>query len=513
MRFSPTRTALFVTSDRFPVRPSRRKIANKRHAGDKPSVLDFLALTVVNSRENARRDATECNMPLLSSSEREKSVRGSSGANHIVGAEQQEIREAPRFLLDALRFQDTRTEGLRSVSDAEWLRILSDWHVVRLTLPLRRLHGDEMPAWVRERIDTSLADNALRFERIKDAYSRVAEALGAAGIDHVVIKGFSLWPGYAEHPRYRPQSDIDLYCPRETVFLAHAKLSELGYTAQPEWGRISAEHLTPLIPPHSWQWRGNYFDPEIPIALELHCRWWDDATMRIHPQGLEKFWQRRVRRGVDDIRFPTLDPVDNLGYTAINLLRNLLRGFPAPEQVYNVARFLHVYADDHVFWQRWRELHHDSLRRLEAVSFRLASEWFACCLSEEAREEVDRLGPPIQQFFEYFSKATLSTQFGRTKDGLWLHLELLKSRTDKAAVLFQRVMPLRNSSIQPGETVVVNSTGKNRLPSRPEHLHRKSLKFAKWVVTRSAHHLLLLPATIRRRWGYQLARKNLGRPS
>jgi len=463
------------------------------------------------ARLNSHREVTERNMSLLSNFGRKLSARKSAAADDIGVAEAHRMGQVPRFLLDALQFQDTRIDGLRNVSDAEWNRVLSDWHVVRLTLPLRRAHGDEMPTWVRERIDVFLADNALRFERIKEAYSRVAEALESAGIDHVVIKGFSLWPGYAEHPRYRPQSDIDLYCPRETVFRAHQVLVDLGYISRPEWGRISAEHLTPLIPPQSWQWRGNYFDSEIPIALEFHFRWWDNATMRIHPQGLEEFWKRRVGRAVDDIRFPALVAVDNLGYTAINLLRNLLQGFPAPEQVYSLARFLHVYADDRVFWQRWRDLHHDSLRRLEAISFCLASKWFACRLSEEAREEVARLAQPIHQFFRYFSKSTLSTQFGKTKDGLWLHLELLDSPVDKAVVFFQRVLPLRNFMIQPGETEVANSTERNQLPSRPERLHRQSTRFVKWVVSRSIHHLLLLPGTLRRRLGYQLARKNLVR--
>jgi len=449
-------------------------------------------------------------MSLLSIFGRKTLVRGSPAANGPIGAEQPKIHEVPRFLLDALRFQDTRVEGLRNVSDAEWNRILSDWHVVRLTLPLRRLHGDEIPAWVRERIDIFLADNALRFERIKSAYSRVAEALGAAGIDHVVIKGFSLWPGYAEHPRYRPQSDIDLYCPRETVFRAHARLLDLGYTARPEWGRVSGEHLTPLLPPHSWQWRGNYFDPEIPIALELHCRWWDNATMRIHPQGLEEFWQRHVGRTVDDIRFPALDPADNLGYTAINLLRNLLGGSPAVEQVYSLARFLHTNADNQSFWRKWRTLHHDSLRRLEAISFLSATEWFACRLSDQAQQEVDHLPPAVHQFFRHFSKSALSTEFLRTKDGLWLHLELLKSKSEKATVLFQRVVPVRKSTIQPLAVDAV-ADAKGETYSRPDRLTRKSVTFMKWFIVRSFHHLLLLSTTLRRGLAFHLAPKDHGR--
>src|SRR5208282_3228181 len=115
----------------------------------------------------------------------------------------------PAFLLGALQFQNPHRETLRRVPDAEWKRILSDWYVVRLTLPLREVCGDELPAWVRERTDVFFADNESRFERIKSVYSHAAKALGEVGADHVVIKGFSLWPGYTDHPKYRPQSDID----------------------------------------------------------------------------------------------------------------------------------------------------------------------------------------------------------------------------------------------------------------------------------------------------------------
>jgi hypothetical protein len=421
--------------------------------------------------------------------------------------------EAPAFLMDALRFQDANKQGLRNVSDAEWNRVLSDWHTVRLTLPLRRANPDEMPAWVQERIDAFLADNAVRFERIKEAYSRAAKALDEAGVDHLVIKGFSLWPGYTEHPKYRPQSDIDLYCRPEDILRARDTFSALGYTSQPEWGRLSTEHLSPLIPPQSWTWRGNYFDPEIPAPFELHFAWWDGVTTRLHPQGLHDFWKRRVRTVIDDVCFPALDPVDNLGYTAINLLRNLLGGFAAVEQMYSLARFLHTFADDRAFWQRWRSLHHDSLRQLEAVSFLCASKWFSCRLSEEAQEEVDRLSPAVHRFFQHFSQAALSTEYLRTKDGLWLHLELLESKAEKASVLLQRIFPVGKSTIQalPSDDAAENVSGKSH--SRPDRLTRKSVTFMKWFVARGFHHLLLLGTTLRRGLAFRLAPKDHGRNS
>jgi hypothetical protein len=417
--------------------------------------------------------------------------------------------EVPAFLMDALRFQNANKQ-VRNVSDADWTRVLSHWHTVRLTLPLRRAGDDEMPAWVQERIDTFLADNAARFARIKKAYALAAHALDDAGLEHLVIKGFSLWPGYSEHPKFRPQSDIDLYCRPETVVRARDALLAVGYTTKPEWGRLSPEHLTPLIPPQTWTWRGNYFDPEIPASFELHFTWWDSPATYLHPQGLHDFWQRRVRRTIDEVCFTALDPADNLGYTAINLLRNLLGGFAAVEQMYSLGRFLHTFADDDDFWQRWRGLHHDSLRRLEAVSFLAASKWFACRLSQQAQEEVDRLPPGVHRFFQHFAKAALSPEYLRTKDGLWLHLELLESRSKKAAVLFQRVFPVGKSTIQ---ALAANDTGNvnSKTHSRPDRLTRRSVTFVKWFIVRSVHHLLLVGTTLRRGLRYQRSRKPAGR--
>jgi len=423
--------------------------------------------------------------------------------------------EFPQFLLSALRFKDARREGLRGLPDATWKRVLSDWHVIRLTLPLRQECGDTLPAWVRERIDVFVADNALRFQKIKRAYSLAAKALEAAGTEHLVIKGFSLLPGYADQPKYRPQSDIDLYCCPETIFRARDALLGLGYTSTSRRGQGSTEHLPTLIPPSSWVWRGNHFDPDIPISLELHFSWWDSANHRIHPQGLEDFWPRRIRREIDGLSFPGLEPVDNLGYTALNLLRNLLLSALSTEQVYGLARFLQVHADDGEFWERWRELHPDSLRRLEAISFRLASEWFACRLSDPAQEEVDRLPQPVQDFFRHFSEATLSPSLNFRKDGMWLHLDLLESRADKSAILLQRILPvsLQTPAITPdasGEARTENQASQNRL-SQVAHASCHSIVYTAWFVRRSSYHIALLPIRLWRGLRYRVSRKNLSR--
>lgn len=423
------------------------------------------------------------------------------------------MKAVPAFLLDALRFQDPRTEALRNVKDSEWEAILSSWRVVRLMLPLKQLRGEELPEWVCERVDTHLADNALRFERIKLTYSAAAQAIRAADAESVVLKGFSLWPGYVEHPRFRPQSDIDLYCPPDSIDRARDALIELGYEMSSRGHHFNKDHLPIMTPKSDWTWRGNHFDPDIPISFELHFCWWDEAFARIHPQGLQQFWSRRIERHLDGIVFSGLQPVDNLGYTALNVLRDLLHGSVAAEQAYGLARFLHTSADDEAFWKSWRSLHDDSLRRLEAVSFQLATNWFACRVSEAAREEIDRLPATVGTWFRYFPKSVLSPPRHRRKDSVWLHLTLLGSPTKAWALLLRRLVsfPDRPPTF---ETALPKNSSNDVPPSkkRPDgllSLCRKFLQYTGWFASRVVYHVSLLPVVLSRGAGYWLSSKNL----
>src|SRR5262249_29990058 len=138
------------------------------------------------------------------------------------------VPKIPPFLSAAVRFEDPDLRELRTVSPAKWKRVLSNWHVVRMLLLADHSRFDEFPDWVRARLDSYLRDSRERFERIRRAYARMASLLAEAGADHVLIKGISLFPGFADHPRVRPQGDIDLYCPTESVARAREVLLSEG---------------------------------------------------------------------------------------------------------------------------------------------------------------------------------------------------------------------------------------------------------------------------------------------
>ncbi len=414
----------------------------------------------------------------------------------------------PASVLHALSFCSPRPEALRTLSDAEWLALLTNWETARLTLLLRQTCGDELPDWVNSRVDVYLSDTALRFERIKTGYSNVANALACADAEFVVVKGFTLWPGYAEHPRFRPQSDIDLYCPPQSIFRARDALFALGYEPSEVCDHHPKDHLPAMVPKTPWEWRGNLFDPEIPVSFELHSCFWNETIMHFCPNGLDQFWSRRGERELDGISFPALNPVDNLAFTSLNVLRDLLRGSPTLEQLYGLARFLHTNANNHGFWAEWRELHDDSLRRLQAISFRLAFDWFACRMSESVQEETDRLPRAVQIWFRDFGNSLRSSGFRHNKDGLWLHLTLLGSFSDKTSVLARRLVsfPIK---IPTFASVNIRDSS----TSGPVHLLGKTVKYLGWFLSRVIYQLKLLPTTLGRGIRYWLSTKTGARAS
>ena len=403
----------------------------------------------------------------------------------------------PAFLFRALRFQDPAREALRNVTPSDWKVVLSNWQTARILVSFRRDYPADLPDWVCARLDNYLADTAIRFERIKTSYSLAAEALAKEEVDHVVLKGFTLFPGYADHPKFRPFGDIDLYCPPESIQRAHRTLAALGYVPNSRQEHLPKDHLPTMMPPQPWRRRENIFDPSMPIGFELHFCWWNESTMHFRPAGLERFWTRRTERCIDGFSFRALDPLDNLGYTALNVLRDLLHGLPSAEQVYGLARFLHTQAGAQDFWTAWPELHDPSLRRLEAISFRLASDWFGCKLPEQVQEEVDRLPVSLQAWFREVSKSGLRPRFGQTKDGLWLHFLLLQGFLDRARVLrkglFFMGVPGVPEAPSHGDDVR-NSLGTwKHLGSKAIRSYRQLAPYPAWFLSRTAIRLAKFP--------------------
>jgi hypothetical protein len=393
-------------------------------------------------------------------------------------------------LISALSFRNAQPELLRTLDDSEWQRLLVFGDQMHLTIPLTQACQDYCPAWVRSRVERNLADNAQRFQTIKTTYAELADALGEERVDHLVLKGFTKAPEYAPNPRHRIQSDIDLFCPTETIFHARDTLFALGYRAQ--HGIDDAwDHLPPLRRRTTWQWRGNAYDPEMPLTIELHHCLWDHAATRCGPESLNGFWERRVTRRLEEISFSALCPVDNLGYLALNLLRDLLRANIVTSQVYELAWFLHRNSRNKELGSSWTETHNDELRRLESVSFLLAKTWFHCDLPEAAETEIERLPIGTRRWFEF--QATSPSPMGwlrPNKDRAWLHSSLLESAAEKRKVVLDRLLP----RVLPVDAAIASRVP-NSSPMEESVSHRYS-RYVVYLFTRVTYHLWSLPTTL-----------------
>jgi predicted MFS family arabinose efflux permease len=424
------------------------------------------------------------------------------------------VQKIPPFLSAAVRFENPDLTKLRSISAAEWESVLSNWRAVRILLLADHSLFDAFPNGVRARLHSYLRDSAERFERIRRAYARVACLLDEAGADHVLIKGISLFPGFAEHPRVRPQGDIDLYCPPESVARAREVLLSQGFRQKREHELVIADHLCTFVPPTDWKPSERLCDPDMPICFEIHFCWWNEKSTELAAPSVEDFWTRRTTRTIDGFSFPGLDPVDNLGYTALNVVRDLLLSQASADQVYGLARFLHTQSSNREFWRRWRGLHHDSLRQLEAIALRTARDSFHCNLPEEVREELNRLPPKVQDWFDVLAKSGLNLDFAHMKDGVWLHLALVSGLRQKSRLLTHSwtSRPRGFSSFSPEtpEKPAAQAASQTLLP-RAAALAKQTLQFTGWFVSRAAVRLSRLPSFLYSGARYQLSSTGLSR--
>ena len=379
--------------------------------------------------------------------------------------------DSARAILDALCF-DGRTYSLSGIG-----RDAMDFADRNQLTPL--LSRYELPPAAREHAQAALARNTIRVGRVAAAYQEIATAFDRI-VDHVVLKGFTHVPAFVDDPRLRVQYDLDLYVPSGQLQAAGEALLRLGYQPIRGMAGLAMDHLPTMVRKTGWEWRGDFFDPEIPVSVEVHFQFWDAPIERLRPQGLEGFWTRRVGH--------YLHPVDRLGYSALHLTRHLLRGDLRVFHVWEIANFLHT-SGDQTFWRLREQWHPPSLRRLEAVAFLLARRWFACTLPPAAEREVAALPEPVHRWFERYGWSPIEGMFRPNKRELWLHLSLLETFEDRISVLRRRLLPF--SLPGPVDAIYV--------PPDRMTLARRAKKHARYLAhaaSRGIHHARLLAPTL-----------------
>lgn len=349
---------------------------------------------------------------------------------------------APEYLaaiFEALHFRNSSVERLRRLQATDWSPLLEWCDARQLTFMLPWLCGPVLPDEVHRRIEGCRNRYRQRFSELKAQLFEISGALDREGIESVVLKGFTHSPALTPDPLLRAQGDIDLWIPGDDVYRARDVLLRMGYVSGQ---RERSRHLSPMRRPSVWKWRGDRYDPEMPVAVELHFELWSERMERITVPEQVGFWNRKKFRSFDKQVIGVLCDEDLLGFAALHLLLHVLHGeFPA-QRAWEIANFLHTRAVDETFWNSWRQAHPPAVRRLEVLVFQLVTKWFGCDLSRIIIEESGALPGRVRSWLDEYSFSPLTRSFRPNKDELWLHLALT-SGIDRLRLLARRLLPVR----------------------------------------------------------------------
>jgi predicted MFS family arabinose efflux permease len=359
-----------------------------------------------------------------------------SGVPRLAGAR---IPAYALAALEALRFDVDGTGRIRQLDDASLRDVLAFSDPAQLTLTLGHVCGDALPEWGRSRVGRNRRDYTARFVRLEKALGEIADEFDRRGIDFVVLKGSTHSPEFTPDPLLRAQGDIDLWVKPESIAAARQTLLDLDYRPH---GRRQERHLPPMIRERDWQWRGDYFASDLPIAVELHHKLWDEHMERIRVPGEQEFWNRREAVFRNGRSLPALSLPDTLAFAALHLMMHLLHGDLRLQRAWEIAGFLERHTLDEAFWSEWKRDHPAELRRIELIIFQLVSRWFGCLLPEAVVEESSALPPDVLLWMERFGSSPIEALFGQSKDELWLQLSLIDSLRDKCAVVVRRLLPV-----------------------------------------------------------------------
>jgi len=341
----------------------------------------------------------------------------------------------PRAALAALHLTDPRPELLHQLDNKAIRETLLFCDRSQMSLCVRLA----APNFAIEEMASRAEKNRVRLRKIEGTYEFVRRVL--AGLDYVALKGITNCAHAHLRPEDRAQYDIDLYLPREGAEEASRRLIAEGYEPLQGMENFPTDHLPALGRREPFEWRGDFFAPDVPFAIEPHYQFWNVGLERLEAPGTPEFWTRRTRRSVGPIEIPCLAAPDAIAYSALHLLKHLLRGAAKPFHVYELARCLHFNAQDTALWKEWETLHAPQLRRVEAVSFLLAATWFGCEYAPQVAEEIERLPVLARTWFDEFAASPATATFLPNKDELWLHLSLLDSLDDRLSVARRRLIP------------------------------------------------------------------------
>lgn len=180
-----------------------------------------------------------------------------------------------------------------------------------------------LPPRVLARFEQNLADNSCRVDHLLYETGCINEKLDQAGVQYVVIKGFSLWPEFCSDPYLRTQCDLDYLVARHSLRSAQNVLLELGYEGRSR--RFDSQQFAferPLRRVPS-QFDSPYKLQTTPM-VELHVGIWEDMTHHVSLEEPAFVLNSPKLKEWGGLRFPVLSDEDALLLQVLHAFQHML---------------------------------------------------------------------------------------------------------------------------------------------------------------------------------------------
>ena len=396
-----------------------------------------------------------------------------------------------------------------SLSEHQWetyLKKLDRAGMVFHFLSRLRLHGDfeATPPRIQVRLKKNLQDQTDRHLLISREFLEFNRSLQEKKIRYVCLKGLTAFPDFVDDPIHHIQSDHDFLIYPEDLECANEVFLGLGFEPVDSHSGRNVDHLPTLVKCSGWRWKGNFYDPEIPRAIELHFRLWDAEFEGISIHSLEEVWQNSIVREISGIRIPVLSRQDALTYAVMHAFRHLLRNDLRLSHLYELAFFLNRSVHDTAFWNVFGEKlrHCPTSLKVTATMFQLARHCFEPEVSPLVLEFVARYLPPAGQLWiKKFGRKEALSSYRQSKSGLFLQINFTSTRREGWLKIWKKLLP---QHLPPKYLGIKIPEGQKTILQRS----REGFRFLEQICKRSVFHACSLLVFVIRLplWNLSLSR-------
>jgi hypothetical protein len=342
-------------------------------------------------------------------------------------------------------------------SHRAWARHIQVLDRAGLSLPLysRLLESGEhtrLPAKTLAAFENRKRDNSERMLGMLQTFGRAIAALQQSGVQHICVKGFSLFPDYHEEPWQRHQTDFDLLVPPADALRAQTTLEGLGYKLT----EVAGDGERRLrIPATEYFDHGTYlYRPQKSPAIELHPRFWEPGAEELPLRCPENAFEQAEIRTLGSVSFLALSRPHAFLYQTLHVFRHFLGSWARLLWLYEIAGYLHRFQEDEALWQQVQALASSDARLSEAVALVLltAKELFACPIPR-ALEAVHALPAksPVRLWISHYARRWLLADIPGNKLNLLLQRHFFSDGPTWRRYLASRLVPFgKHSSLGEG---------------------------------------------------------------